>query len=429
MLKRKAINELIKWKETQPYIPILITGAKGVGKTYLAYDFGKAYFENICYMNFEREPLLKKMFFAKDYNSLKAQILSHMQPIPELNNETAILILDEIIINEEVIYFLDTLKIFELFHHIIMISSYPVSYEQKERFQRLFLYPLDFDESLRATNNEWYIELITNHYNNNKKIPDIVHKELLEIHQLYLKIGGMPGAINEYLNLAMLINIPEQHNFVIGSYQDSILRDYADSEAFKMKQVYSSLVSQLMKDNKKFQYRLIRKGTTHTMYKDAIRRLSDINYVIRCNRISNEQLKEFNYNYKQLERIKDTINFKLYFSDTGLLFTKILEEYGIVHDKTQQKAILENYVAQSLQSNQYPLLFWESESMAKVDFVICKDKRLVPIEIHETKNTRSKSISILKQKANFDYAIKISTKNFDFSNQIKYVPIYAVFCI
>jgi hypothetical protein len=198
-----------------------------------------------------------------------------------------------------------------------------------------------------------------------------------------------------------------------------------------MNQVFDSLVLQLMKENKKFQYKLIRKGTTHAMYKDAIRVLCDNDYIIKCSRISNEQLVDpmQTLHSEEWQSIELNTNFKLYLPDTGLLYTKMIEEQESPFDVNHRKALLENYVAQALKAKNYPFAFWESESMAKIDFVFLKTQDLIPVEIFEDDNTRSKSISVFKQKCSFPYAVKISSKNFEYSNQIKYVPYYAVFCL
>jgi len=431
-LKRKVIDELINWKIQDSGKPILLTGAKGVGKTYLAYDFAKAFFERICYINFEREPKASGIFASQDMEIIKAQLMDHFHLEQEVIDDKArVLILDEISCNSEVLYRIKKMDLASIFRFIIIISSNPLSPEDTVNMQRLTIYPLEFDEFLRATSNEWYIESIITHFNMDSKIPEIVHKELLALHELYLKIGGMPGAVNEYLNLNSTVNVSEQHSFLIGSYHDYIHRDNSDSDALKMNQVFDSLIFQLMKENKKFQYKLIRKGTTHSMYKDAIGKLCDHNYIIKCNRISNEQLLNplTSFQSEEWQSIEANTNFKLYLPDTGMLHTRLVEEQGASLILNQKKALLENYVACSLQSKNYLFAFWESESMAKVDFLFLKENELYPVEIFEGENTRSKSISILKQKSDFPYAIKISAKNFEFANQIKYVPYYAVFCL
>jgi predicted AAA+ superfamily ATPase len=349
----------------------------------------------------------------------------------EDSSESHILILDEISYCPEAVKQVNSLSLSGLYKYIIGISSNPISEESIPGFLKMPVYPLDFDEFLIATGNEWYIEAITTHFNTDKKIPDIVHKELLALHQLYLQIGGMPGIINEYLNLSSTVNVSEQHGFLIGSYHDYILKEHQDSDAWKMNQVFDSITLQLMKENKKFQYKLIRKGTTHSMYKDAIRMLCEQNYVIKCNRISNDQLlhPEQTFHCADWSGTEANTNFKLYLPDTGMLYSKMVEEQGSSLNHSSRKALLENYVAQSLQAKNYPFSFWESDSMAKIDFLFYKKHEIIPVEIFEDEKTRSKSISILKQKCDFPYAVKVSSKNFEFSNQIKYVPFYAVFCL
>lgn len=430
-MKRKIIDQLILWKNSNSGKPILLTGAKGVGKTYLAYDFAKAFFEGIFYINFERDSSSKNLFSASDPSKIKEQILNYFSITMESLPKNRILILDEINFAPDVIECMNLLQKSRIFPYIVAISSNPLQSNEKAKFHSISVYPLEFDEFLRATGYEWYIETIMNHFESNQKIPEIVHTELLTLHELYLQIGGMPGMINEYQSLSSVVNISEQHSLLISSYHDYILKDNQESDALKMNQVFDSLALQLMKENKKFQYKLIRKGTTHLMYKDAIKSLVDRNYVIMSNKISNELLQSSDNTFLTGDWSNNTSNsnFKLYLPDTGMLSSKMMEEKVAYSETDKKKALLENFVAQSLQAKGYQLSFWESDSMAKIDFIINKNQALIPIEIHSSDNTRSKSISVFKQKYEFPYAIKISSKNFDYSNQIKYVPYYAVFCI
>ncbi len=428
MLKRKAIDDLIKWKEENTHKPLLMIGAKGVGKTYLAYDFGKTFFKQIRYYNFEHDLSefenrpINQGFCLKEY-------LLHLQlEIVQCTSES-LYILDEIPLSEELMMFLEDVLSSGASPSIILITSYTNRFEIREQVQVLPIYPLEFDEFLRATNNEWYIELIMYHFESNRKIPEIVHSELLELHNMYLKIGGMPAAVNEYLNLSAMINIAELHKLQMGAYQAYLWRCFTESEALRMNQVYQSLSMQLKKENKKFQYRLIRKGTTQSMYKDAINTLMNLNYIIRCNRIETNHF-DFSIDFKNGTWLADdATNYKLYYQDVGLLYMKLLPLNDPKEDKAVQKALLENYVAQSLIAKNIPFGFWESDSMAKIDFIISKENKLIPIELFTTDQTRSKSVSILKQHVSFEYVIKISSKNFEYTNGIKYVPPYSVFCI
>jgi predicted AAA+ superfamily ATPase len=430
-LKRKIIDDLIKWKTEDNGKPILLTGLKGVGKTYLAYDFAKAFFEYISYINLEHETESHKLFDLKSPALFKERLVSYLHLESEKTVSSRILILDEIGDCIQALKMIQASDISEFIRYVILISSKPIDKQYLDNILQFPVYPLEFDEFLIATGNEWYIEAISTHFNADTKIPDIVHKELLELNQLYLRIGGMPGVINEYLSLSSQINVPEMHSFMTSLYRDNINRNNTESDALKMLQVYDSLTSQLVKENKKFQYKLIRKGTTHSMYKDAIQSLCDYNYVLRCSRISDEQLKNpvNTLNSYEWKSIETNTNFKLYFPDTGIFYTKMQDKLGQSFDKPQLKAILENYVAVSLAAKNYNFAFWESESISKIDFIYLKADTVIPIEVFDSNNTRSKNISVLKQKCCFPYAVKISSKNFEFSNQVKYVPYYAVFCL
>lgn len=435
-MKRKIIDELIKWKTEDSGKPILLTGLKGVGKTYLAYDFAKAFFECICYINFEHDREFIKLFDCTNPDILKEKLSAYLQLDDNIPLDSRILILDEIS-DSDIIKLLTSGDISDIFRYVILISGKAPA-DLSDEIIQLPVNPLEFDEFLIATGNEWYIEAIVTHFNSDKQIPDIVHKELLELNRLYLRIGGMPGAINEYLNMSSLINVPEMHLFINGLYRNDINRYNQDSDALKMLQVYDSLANQLAKENKKFQYKLIRKGTTHSMYKDAIQRLCDNNYVIKCSRISSQQLSDLNNSIKSSDRtgkmtewqsIETNSNFKLYYPDIGLLYSQMQQLFGRTLDNSQVMAVLENYVAISLVARNYSFAFWESEAMSKLDFIYLKDEAIIPIEIFAGDNTRSKNISVLKQKCSFPYAIKISSRNFEFKNRIKYVPYYALFCL
>ncbi len=428
-MTRKVIDKLIQWKKAGGIEPILLTGAKGVGKTYLVYDFAKAFFEHIYYLNFQCDPRKKGLFVPGQEKETEERLKQYFGIGEEESRDAGVLILDEINYAGEALEGLQIIQLRETFPYIICISSSPV--KDLEDLRELPVSPLEFDEFLGATGNEWYIDLIRTHYNNNTKLPDIVHKELLGLYHQYVEIGGMPGSINEFLSMASTVNVSEQHRIAIGAFRDRIIKDYCEADAFKMLQVMDSMSHQLIKENKKFQYRLIRKGTTHSMYKEAIKQLGEINYAIKCNRISQESLDKANETSDYKDIFQDEINsgFKLYLMDTGLLHTKIIQENEQLSKQSTARALLENYMAQVLHANQYPFAFWESDSIAKIDFIIYKDNNLIPIEIFTDQNTRSKSLSVFKQKYDYPYAIKVSAKNFEYSGNIKYVPIYAVFCI
>ena len=362
-MKRTAIDQLMNWNQTSDARPVLITGAKGVGKTYLAYDFAKAFFEHIHYLNFEHDSFAAQMFQAMDPLQISTRLQEHYHLDNDVysdsfSQEDRVLILDEINNCPEALQMLSTLQSSGHFSKIIAISSHPIIKDELELYYHIPIYPMQFNEFLIAMASDWYVETIRTHYETNKKIPEIVHKELLSLHNLYLQLGGMPGIINEYMNFNNLTNIYEQHSLLMGTYQHYLSLINSDSDTLKMNQVLNSLPLQLMKDNKKFQYRLIRKGTTHSMYKEAIFSLSEQNYVIPSYKIISEELTNIysSIGDKRLN-VNEITSFKLYSSDVGLLHTQLAKQLVQPFDKATRKALLENYVAASLLSNGYHNLF------------------------------------------------------------------------
>lgn len=434
-MKRTAIEHLLKWNQTLDVRPVILTGAKGVGKTYLAFDFAKSFYKQIFYANLEHDQNASELFKSNDPFMVSDELLKHFciskdSAEQEITPEDRILILDEIGHCPEALQMLTALQFTGEFPRIISISSSPIDKKILDLYWHIPVYPMQFNEFLVAIAKDWYIEAIMTHFETNKKIPDIVHKELLNLYNLYLMIGGMPGIINEYLNFDNLANIIEYHTFLMGTYSHYLSNISSESEALKMNQVISSIPYQLLKENKKFQYKLIRKGTTHAMYKDAIQTLADRNYIIPGFKVSSGDLTNLN---EILEKNRLNVNeiqsFKLYLSDVGILHSLLAKQHHNTNDIHARKALLENNVAQTLMANGYPILFWESDSMAKIEFLLPKDGYIIPVELFHEENTRSKSISALKQKIDFPYAIKISAKNFDYSKNVKYVPYYAAFCI
>jgi len=427
-LKRKLINKLLDWKESSQKRPILLTGARGVGKTYLSYDFAKAFYTESIYINFEREPYVYDLFSTNDCSSIGVVLEEYFHL--SSSSEPILLILDEITFCPNMNKVIKMVSDSPIAYHIITISSTLKDIDGLDDFfMHLQLFPLDFEEFLIATGYDWYIEVIKAHYESNKKLPDIVHKELLTFLEDYLQVGGMPLAVNEFISTGTKYNVSEQHRILTNSYLSDVTQHNIDGDALKINQVFTSIDKQLMKENRKFQYTLIRKGATQAVYADALTYLQDTFYSICCYKIGDESLEKLT-DVVTMQQVKDfCLGFKLYMPDVGMLNSTIRTQHAVMIEQIK-KGILENYVAQCLSSNGYSIYFWESSSQAKIDFIINKEQHIIPIELRTNDITRSKNISVFKTKCNLmTDSIKISTKNFDYLNHVKYVPIYAVFCI
>lgn len=400
----------------------------------------------------EREPVQKKeLFLVLDHMELGVSLIHKLEIfLPLIRNDERIRLL---IISNEIIEF-------------------PFGPEEYMVFP---LFPLDFEEYLLALGYEWYVNSIKMHYESNVKLPEIVHKELLTIFDQYMEVGGMPLAVNELLNTHATFNISSQHALLEQSYLHKV-RQQQESEGLKILQVYEVIPNNLYKTNKKFQFNKIRKGATYGFYSNAI---SYINHTFKgfsCMKLTQEEIGSINRGQSYLEDLithkdKDYRNIKLYHYDIGVLHTmlqqievnevmetdstgveeSVLDAVGMdIQQETtisvskkknkrdikcdeedrKRRSIFENYVAIQLVNNGYPLYFWESNSVAKMEFVIKKDNKLVPVEVRSNDKTRSKNFSVYKtQFSTAKEQIKISTKNFEYSNRVKYIPIYAIFCI
>jgi len=432
----------LDWKKSSNKKPILLTGARGVGKTFLAYDFAKSFYTAYVYINFEREPFLTDVLFKHAPSQIEPVLKDYFKL--SVLSEPVLVILDEITNCPDIRFILNSLLNTETFNRVIAISSY-LSHDtesETDLFYPLQLFPLDFEEFLIATGNEWYIDVITVHFKTNAKIPDIVHQELLALFELYMQIGGMPLAVNEYIYTGSILNVSEQHRILLSSYLNEAYKENSEGDFLKVSQAFSTIDKQLMKENRKFQYKLIRKGATQALYSDALQYIKNTGYGTCCYKLGEESVnflaenkfpKEFGgkVSFNQMSPSLNYIhlNFKLYMLDIGILYSTLKTRYAQMTDQ-YRKGLLENYVAQCLTANGYQLFFWESDSQAKIDFIVCKEQHLIPVEVKAGDNTRSRNASIFRSKfQSVTESIKISTRNFEYINHVKYVPVYAVFCI
>ena len=320
---------------------------------------------------------------------------------------------------------------------ILVISSNGAAYqempeERKAHYEHFMLYPMEFDEFLQAIGSEWYAEVIKGHYQTNRKIPTIVHNELITLFEDYLAVGGMPAAVNEYITMDSVENVPEIHRMLYGNMQREMIRQAGEGEAIKMEQIFQIMLPELLKENKKFQFRMIRKGATYGMYKSAIDKMVQNAYVLQCR-------KQDCFGDETIGKEDEKASFKLYLPDIGILNTLIAGDYPVgdseelfeqaYGNELIRKTLLENYTMQSLTAKGYDAVFWESSSQAKIDFVIRNKDGIIPLEAKASESSRSKSISIFRNQVDVPYAVKISSKDYEYANQIKYLPYYAIFCL
>lgn len=413
-MKRNAIGKLIDWKQ-EKYRPLFfLSGVRGCGKTYLAMDFAKSFFEGILYLNFEQKNIQSMALLAElgKIHTLDALSLCicRLFDVPAEYLGNFLIVLDEVC-GEDTLwnFLLSTSKEPVDFCAIVISSRMPAL---PEHSAWLNLYPMTFDEFLSAIGQEWYSEVIRGHYQTGHRIPGIVHEELVDRFNDYLCTGGMPAAINEYLYFEATDNLPEVHKRYLGHVLYEIGRHSDEGEALKMRQVLEVLPAQLSKENQKFQYCQLRKGATNALYQNAIDHLRKAQWIHICRRQGKGEA------------------FKIFPADIGFLYA--LTGNGILpkeKDRPFHRLLLDCYVMQTFAACGYQPEFWESSSQARIDFLLEMDGIWIPAEVKTAENTRSKSIGVYRSTHEIPYSLKISYHNFDFSNGVRCVPYYAIFCL
>lgn len=406
-MKRNMVEKMIQWKEEGSNIPLLLVGTKGTGKTYLAIEFARAYYPQYLYVNFELNKAAAHFFNTKLLAgaTVSEAVAAYFQ-LEEAYLPELLVILDEISFCPLLLQALETCREFPL----LAISGLIPTKEQYPHFFVCRLFPLSFDEFLSAVGNDWYIDIIQGHYQALKPVPDIVHQELLALFEEYLIVGGMPAAVNEYISSKSVYNVGEIHCLLKNRMRAVIETICNDSEAGKAKQVLQVLSEQLRRENKKFRFNLIRKGVTYTLYKDCIFALEQSGMVLRLN-----------------EEKRDT-HFKLYLPDVGMLSSSFAGE----ETEETRKALLENYVMQTLYAKETMLLhFWESDAQAKVDFILWRNGKDTPVELRTSLVGKAKNIAsyrAAKRTAEEEY-YRFGFENFYSTPVLKQIPYYAIFCI
>lgn len=433
-MERNIVKELLKWKKEQKNrMPLVLYGARQVGKTYTLQHFGNDYYKNCIYVNFERMPIVTEFFdgdlqperiirFLEEYFSEKV--------IPE---ET-LLIFDEIQACERA---LTSLKYFAEEapeYHIAAAGSLLGVAVHREKYSfpvgkvlMKTMYPLGFDEFLKATGNGHFVTLIQQHFEEMSAMPEQTHKELMMWMRRYLFIGGMPAVVNKYVEEQSLINLPELQSMILNAYTADMAKYSTAGECTKIQNAFRSLPAQLAKENKKFQYKLIRKGATAGLFGDSIAWLVMAGVVLECDRVTRGEVP--------VKAFRDVSAFKLYMSDVGLLssFAGIMPENIIRQELSDvyKGALSENYVAQALSAGGHDLYYWTSDSpTAEVDFVIQKEGKAIPIEVKYDENVHAKSLKHYVNRYQPKDVMRISARNFGKDeNGMMAIPLYAVFCI
>ena len=431
-MKRKISQFLIEWKNNPYRKPLILQGARQVGKTYSILEFGRNNYENVAYFNFETNPSIGKTFEESLEPGYLIPILSRIAN-QTIVREKTLIFFDEVQLCERTItslkYFCENAPEY----HVIVAGSLLGLAVGREKYSfpvgkvdMKTLYPMDFEEFLLALNEESLVTKIQNCYDNNTQMPQAVHEAAMNYYRQFLVVGGMPDCVDKFVETKDYILIRHTQKTILASYLNDMSKYNRENEIKKMRLVYDNITVQLSKKNTRFQYKLIKKGGRASEFENAIEWLTLSGIATRIYQV--EQA------VKPLENYRNIDSFKTYVSDVGLLCAKkdvVAEDVLYLSEELNdfKGGMTENYVCCQLIANGYTCYYWLSSRGAEVDFIIQRAGKIIPVEVKSAENTKAKSLSVYIETYKPEYSIKISGKNFGFENGIKTIPLYATFCL
>ena len=420
-MERKIEEFYQKWKKDIIRKPLIIYGAKQIGKTFSALEFGRKEYKNTVYFNTDNYKELLDVF--KKERSTEKIILN----LSLLSGET-ILKDDSLIILDNVID-IDIIKGRKLFgsehskYHIIAITSKKekLSEFKGEELQFKGMTAMDFEEYLWAKDEKSLAELIRESFTKKKTCP--FHKVALEMFLDYLETGGMPEVIMASIQGKDGNELDAIKQKIIDVYKKEVALNTTLIDIPRGLEVIDSIPEQLTKPNKKFQYGIMGNGKRAKEYDSCI------NYLV------NNQIISRSYKVKTikspLSSCKEKDSFKLYICDEGLLFTMLhLNKKQLLSDENKKEILYENHLAKTLGESGYTLYYYQSEGKAEVNFVIQnRSGQIIPIELTTRSNSKAKSLAVLMKKFTIVQAYRITENNFSTKKEIRYIPVYASFCL
>lgn len=420
-MERKITADLLKWKKEVSRKPLLLYGNKQIGKTYSVIEFGEKEYKTVAYINGDNNiPLLTIMKKERTIDKIIAK-LSLLVGEPILKTDTLVII--DNVSDEEIVKGVKKFGKEQNDYHIIMITSHkeklPVF--KGEELQYKYMFAMDFEEYLRAVNNLELIEFIKTSYRNNKPMP--FHQLALDYYEEYLVTGGMPEVVQAHLNGESDLKLKMIQEKILDCYKKELLEIENTIDIVRANEVLNIVPYQLLKPNHKFQYGLMRTGGRSKDYEKALEYLSLTGIVYKCHKVTEVT--------PPLSKCKDVESFKLYLNDTGILYMMMhLSKIKLLSDDNLKYILYENSVANAIMSSGYNLYYYQSEGKAEVPFVIqTRSGKIIPVEIVNKNVSKAKSLSLFMSRFNINEAIRITEDNFGLKKNVKYIPIYASFCL
>ncbi|MDD4357859.1 MAG: AAA family ATPase [Smithellaceae bacterium] len=424
-IHRDITQKLIVWKQSSKRKPLILQGARQVGKTWILKSFGQQNFPDMAYFNFEAQPDLKQFFQQTKEPNRIIRDLSLVVGKPIVPNETLI-IFDEI---QECNEALNSLKYFQEEAPAFAIAcagsllgvalnrgaSFPVG---KVDFQTI--HPLNFREFLSVSSPQ--LSDYLHQFDYSGAIPDIFFNQLVQQFNLFLISGGMPEAVITLTTENSFEKTDEVLSGILNAYRLDFSKHTENNNIQKINHIWESLPSQLARENKKFVYRTVKSGARAREYEDALLWLDHAGLIHRIFRNEKPALP--------LSAYDDLSAFKVYLSDVGLLRRLAGLSASVILDGsllyTEFKgSLIENYVLQNI----LPIFetlprYWTSGNLAEIDFLVQFNSKIIPIEVKSNENIRSKSLSVYEKQYQPSLRIRYSLKNFSFDGNLINIPLF-----
>lgn len=425
-MERSIYSSLKKWKDSPTRKPLILQGARQVGKTYILKEFGAREYSEVVYINCDDNNDMQNMFVDYDVDRI-IRSLSAISGI-SIKPSTTLLILDEI---QEVERGLASLKYFcekaPEYHVAVAGSLLGITLHEGTSFpvgkvDMLYMYPMDFEEFLLAMGKEQLVELLRN---NSWATLTPLRGMLTELLRQYYFVGGMPEAVKTYVERGDIWEVRSIHSKIIDAYRNDMSKHVPKQQVQRINMVWNSIPSQLARDNKKFIYGALRKGARANDFEIAIQWLVDSGLVHKVHRISKPVVP--------LKFYEDMASFKLFLLDCGLLgaLSETPPEQMLIGDNVFEEykgAFTENYVLQQLKSLPRTFVYYYSNdnSTLEIDFVVQHEAHVIPIEVKAEENLRAKSLRQFVTDNSGLHGVRFSMSDYREQDWLTNVPLWAV---
>ncbi len=429
-MRRKDYEKLLDWKNQKNKKPLLLQGARQVGKTYLVDEFGENEYENYFYFNFEKDEKLRD-FFQGNLNP--AEIIENLSLYisKDITKKNSLIFFDEIQVESKILtslkYFYEEMPEFDIIAagSLLGVSigkgcSFPVG---KVNFMTLT--PMSFYEFLLAIDEKLIAEKLQSK-KNLESINEAIHNKLIKLLTDYLYIGGMPEVVQNYVDNKQILKCRKVQLDILKSYNRDFSKYATHAESLKNLSVWNSIPYQLAKENKKFVCSEISKKTRLSTFETSLEWLKNAGLI---NIVTNIKVPKL-----PLSGYEERKKFKVYLLDTGLLGAMLeIEPASILESKLFSEykgAFIENYIAMEFKNMEIDkLYYWTSKSDAEVDFIMKYGDNVLPIEVKSGLNRNLKSLRSYYDKYNPKHIVRISPRNFERNNEFINIPLYAPFLI